>query len=146
MSIKISYNRRSHPPALRRSSSRDVRDFWRKFIQPRGLISAVVVIVSLLILLNAIFGQHGYLVMRRQQQALKQAAEQLDRAHAEQQRLKKQLDNLRTPEGIERAAREQIKLVKPGEIVVTLPDSGNTAPPPAKTDSNSSSASPSTKR
>lgn len=134
MSLQDSYNPRiNRPSPRRRPPSGDSRAFWMKFIQPRGLISLLVVLVSLFILLNAIFGQHGYLVLRKQQQTLKQAEEERGRAQTDQQNLKKELEYLRTPEGIERAAREQMKLAKPGEIVVTVPDSGT----PAKTDPNS---------
>jgi cell division protein FtsB len=76
-----------------------------------------------MILWGAIFGQHGYLAVRKQQQILRQAEKERDRQRAEQLRLKKELDELRSPQGIERVAREEIKLAKPGEIVVTLPES-----------------------
>ena len=94
------------------------------------MISAGVVLLSVLILIGAIFGQHGYLALRKQQEELRQAEQERDRARAEQLRLKKELDELRSPQGIERVAREEIKLAKPGEIVVTLPDSKGTAASP----------------
>ncbi|MBZ5555334.1 MAG: cell division protein FtsL [Acidobacteriia bacterium] len=96
---------------------------------PRRLVSAAVVILSILILLSAVFGQHGYMALRKQQEELKQAEQERERARAEQLRLKKELDELRSPQGIERVAREEIKLAKPGEIIVTLPDSKGTATP-----------------
>jgi hypothetical protein len=52
-----------------------------------------------------------------------------DRAWAEQQRLKKELEELRSADGVERVAREEIKLAKPGEIVITLPEGGNVTTP-----------------
>lgn len=103
---------------------------WAILNQPRRLISAGVVLLSGLILIGAIIGQHGYLALRKQQEELKQAEQERDRARAEQLRLKKELDELRSPQGIERVAREEIKLAKPGEIVVTLPDSKGTATSP----------------
>lgn len=107
---------------------------------PRRLISAAVVVLSVLILLSAIFGQHGYMALRKQQEELKQAEQERERARTEQLRLKKELDELRTPQGIERVAREEIKLAKPGEIIVTLPDSKGTTSP---ADQNSKPKDPS---
>lgn len=108
--------------------------------RPRRLVSAAVVILSLLILLSAIFGQHGYVALRKHQEELKQVEQERERARTEQLRLKKELDELRSPQGIERVAREEIKLAKPGEIIVTLPDSKGTTTP---TDQNSKPKNPS---
>ncbi len=92
---------------------------------PKSLISLVVILVSMAILFMAVFGDHGYFALRRQQELLKQSQQERSKAQAEQERLKKELQELRSPEGVERVAREEIKLAKPGEIVVTLPDSNN---------------------
>jgi cell division protein FtsL len=105
---------------------------------PRRWVSAGVVVLSLLILLTAIFGQHGYLALRKEQEQLKQTEQERDRAKAEQLRLKKELDELRSPQGIERIAREEIKLARPGEIIVTLPESKNTPEPADPASSNKS--------
>jgi cell division protein FtsL len=94
---------------------------------PRRWVSAGMVVVSILILLTAIFGQYGFLALRKEQGQLKQAEQERDRAKAEQLRLKNELDELRSPQGIERVAREEIKLAKPGEIIFTLPESKNKA-------------------
>jgi cell division protein FtsL len=104
------------------------------------LVPTAVVILSLLILLSAIFGQHGYLALRKHQEELKQAEQERERARVEQERLKKQLDELRSPQGIERVAREEIRLAKPGEIILTLPESKNAA---EQTDPSSPNKNPS---
>jgi cell division protein FtsL len=120
------------------------RPSWGALSHPRRLVSAAIVILSILILLTAIFGQHGYLALRKQQEELKQAEQERERARAEQLRLKKQLDELRSPQGIERVAREEIKLAKPGEIIVTLPESKRTTeqPDPGPSDKNPSKDAP----
>lgn len=49
----------------------------------------------------------------------------------ENRRLKENLDQLSTPEGIERLARERLGLVRPDEIVVfPVPESDQPPPPP----------------
>lgn len=112
--------------------------FWNKVATPRGLVSTLLVLVTVMILLSAIFGQHGYLALRKQQEVLKQVQQELDRARAEQLRLKKELEELHSPQGIERVAREEIKLAKPGEIVITLSESTEPRTAPKSTPQNDS--------
>lgn len=96
------------------------------FLQPwtaGWLVSWAIALLSIGILISAIFGQHGYIALRKQQESLRQAEQERDRIKAEQLRLKKQVEELNQQEGIEKVAREEMKLAKPDEIVVTLPES-----------------------
>lgn len=90
---------------------------------PGWLVSWFVTFLVVGILISAIFGQHGYLALRKQQESLRQAELERDRIKADQLRLKKQVEELNQQEGIERVAREEMKLAKPDEIVVNLPES-----------------------
>lgn len=150
MTVKVSYHPRAQKPRLRtRSVSKRRRFSWNFLLHHRPLISVAVVLIALMILFSALFGQHGYFVLRKQRMMLQQVEQQREHARAERERLKEELNDLRTPAGVERVAREEIKLAKPGEIVVTLPDSGasgDAANPPAKTDPNSPPANPSKNR
>jgi cell division protein FtsB len=72
--------------------------------------------------LAALFGDRGYLDLRRARRELRRLEEQhrLDR-----QRLEALAEEVRTlrrePAALERIAREQLNLVKPGEILFLLP-------------------------
>ena len=85
--------------------------------------------MSVLVLLNAIFGNHGYLEVRKQQRVYQELEQARDRALAKQQRIRKENEELQSAGGVERVAREEIKLAKPGEIVITLPEGGNVTTP-----------------
>jgi cell division protein FtsB len=100
-----------------------------RFLQPRWFLSAAAILVSFLVLLNAIFGNHGYLEVRKQQRVYQEMEQARDRARAEQQRIRKENRELQSADGVERVAREEIKLAKPGEIVITLPEGGNVTTP-----------------
>ena len=85
-------------------------------------------LLAVLLLVNELAGENGYWARqgrRRQAQALLDENEKL---RQDNQRLTRRIQELRSdPEAIEKQAREQLRLGRPGEVVVTLPPSG--APP-----------------
>ncbi len=82
----------------------------------------VLVLVCVALVVHEIFGANGYLALRRQKQqhqALQQQIQQLKQQNA---KLQKEIEALKTdPQAIEKLAREQMHLAKPGEIIYTLP-------------------------
>jgi cell division protein FtsB len=101
----------------------------------------VLLLVCIALVVHEIFGQHGFLAMRRQQKEVEALQQQLQRLQQENLELEKQIKALRSdPKAIERVAREQMRMARPGEIIYTLPEketkkpSPNTAasPPPQK--------------
>ncbi len=97
----------------------------------RNTILALV-LASVALIVHNVFGQNGYLAARRQQKELRQLQQHILQLQQDNAQLEKQNQALRTdPEAIERKAREDMHLVKPGEKVYTLPNpaQGNPAPP-----------------
>ncbi|MBF0407631.1 MAG: cell division protein FtsL [Candidatus Riflebacteria bacterium] len=84
-------------------------------------IVSVVFCVSLSFIYLSRYYSIRNLLNREEEQ--KARIEELER---ENRKLKMNLENLSTPEGIERLARERLGLVKPDEIVV-VPLNGNSA-------------------
>ncbi len=99
----------------------DHRSF-QKFIQRRiGFLVWCFVMVGMLLL--AIFKDKGWLDVRAQAKRLTAIESQIHDLEAENQRLTNEIQALRTdPAAIEKIAREQLKLVKPGEVVLILPE------------------------
>jgi cell division protein FtsB len=98
----------------------------------------VLVLVSIALIVHEIFGQNGYLALRRQQKELQTLHQQIQQLKQENAELAKQIKALKSdPAAIERLAREQMHLAKPGEIIYTLPNKApeNPPPPPAVQDS-----------
>jgi cell division protein FtsB len=95
---------------------------WR---DPKFFRSAILalMLVCVALVVHEIFGANGYLALRhqkRQHQALQQQIQQLQQ---ENQKLQQEIKALKTdPQAIEKLAREQMHLAKPGEIIYTLPD------------------------
>ena len=78
----------------------------------------------LALLVHDIFGAHGFLAMRRTQKEIDQVRDQIGKLNNENRSLSSQVNSLKTdPKAIERIAREEMGLARPGEIIYKLPDS-----------------------
>ena len=73
-------------------------------------------------LLLAIFNDKGALQVRSQSQKLAAVESEVTAIESENSRLTGEIKSLRTdPAAIEKLAREELKLVKPGEVVLVTP-------------------------
>jgi cell division protein FtsB len=91
----------------------------------------VLLLVSIALIVHNIFGQNGYLASRRQQKELQTLQQQILQLQQENEQLDKENRALKSdPAAIERKAREEMHLVKPGEKIYTLPDKAPAHPPP----------------
>lgn len=91
-------------------------------------------VALLALFLQDVFGTHGFLAMRRTQQEIKQIREQIGKLNAENKSLAGEVNALKTdPKAIERVAREDMGLVRPGELIYKLPDSAPDGSPTPET-------------
>ena len=82
-------------------------------------------------LVHDIFGAHGFIAMRRTQKEIEDIRAQIGKVNAENKSLADEVNALKTdPQSIERIAREEMGLAKPGEMIFKLPD--NPKPTPSK--------------
>jgi cell division protein FtsB len=76
------------------------------------------------LLIHDIFGAHGFIAMRRTQKEIEQIRQQIGKINEENKSLTDEVSSLKTdPTAIERIAREQMGLARPGELIYKLPDS-----------------------
>ncbi len=81
-----------------------------------GLLTVAVLVLT-------VFNDKGVLQVRAQSQKLTAVQGEVAELDAENKQLTKEIQALRTdPTTIERLAREELKLVKPGEIVLVSPE------------------------
>jgi len=99
----------------------------------------IVIGVALAIVLEGIFGAHGVLAMLRLKREVHETQQQLQRVGKDNQKLGNQVRALKSdPNTIERLAREQLGLARPGEVIYKLPaknpsqTTGKPANPPAR--------------
>lgn len=77
----------------------------------------------LLLAVHDLFGSHGLLAMRRTQTQIQQLHSEIDRLNQENGDLNKQVKALRSdPKAVERIAREEMGLARPGEMIFKLTD------------------------
>jgi len=105
-------------------------NFDRRALYRNGIL--VLLLVSIALIVHNIFGQNGFLALRRQQRELQTIQRNMLRLQQENEQLDIQNRALKSnPAAIERKAREDMHLVKPGEKVYTLPDKTGPDPRPS---------------
>jgi cell division protein FtsB len=81
------------------------------------------------LLVHDIFGPHGFIAMRRTQKEIEQIRDQIGKINDENKSLTEQVNSLKTdPKSIERIAREEMGLARPGELIFKIPDTAKPAP------------------
>jgi len=82
-----------------------------------------------LLLLQDIFGTHGVLAMRRTQKQAAEIRKEIDRLEQENRQLQGCVEGLKSdPAMVERIAREDMGLARPGEYVFKIPSKLGEAP------------------
>ena len=100
------------------SVAEKVQPFLRQY--GRALLALFV----LILVVHDVFGAHGYLAMRRTQQEIKKVNADLDRLNKENLQLGQEVKELKTdPHKIEKIARDELGLAKPGEVIIKIPRS-----------------------
>ncbi len=80
-------------------------------------------LLSVAMLLLAVFNDKGVLQVHAQSKKLAAIETEINRMDAENKQLTEEIQALRSdPNTIERLAREELKLVKPGEVVLVTPE------------------------
>ena len=75
------------------------------------------------LLVHDVFGPHGFIAMRRTQKEIEQIREQIGKMNDENKSLAEQVSSLKSdPKAIERIAREEMGLARPGEMIFKIPD------------------------
>ena len=83
----------------------------------------ILVLALFALLVHDVFGPHGFIAMRRTQREIDQIREQIGKVNEENKSLADQVNSLKTdPKSIERIAREEMGLARPGEMIFKIPD------------------------
>ena len=84
----------------------------------RGLLALLVAVM----IVHDVFGTHGYLAMRRTQNEIKKVKANLDQLTKENADLEQEVKDLRSdPRLIEKIARDDLGLARPGETIIRIP-------------------------
>jgi cell division protein FtsL len=90
--------------------------FWRRHLLK------ILALALLAVGIHDVFGAHGYLAMRRSREQIEELRGQIEKLNQENQALAEHINELKTdPEAIEKIAREEMGLARPGEMIFKLP-------------------------
>lgn len=86
----------------------------------RALLGLFVAILFV----HDIFGAHGFLAMRRTQDGIRKVRTEINQLNKENAALEQAVKDLKSdPRAIEKIAREELILARPGEIIIKIPQS-----------------------
>ena len=89
----------------------------------RKLMLAALGLGLLALAVHTVFGEHGYLALRKERKELERLESEIHRLEKENERLAEEIRTLKTdPRAVERVAREELKMARPGEKVIILPE------------------------
>ncbi len=101
----------------REENRREQRGLRRK----AALLASVIAIIALVV--GSLFGDRGILQLMAQRERSLELAREIEEIRGENARLAAEIHALRTdPRAIERIAREQLGLARPGETVFLIRD------------------------
>jgi len=99
---------------------------WKQRFRHAGVYAGGALLV--LVLAHTLFGPYGYLSMRRTERQIEQLRQEIDQLDRENVALSGEIRALQTdPAAIEKAAREDMGLARPGELIFRLPDDATPA-------------------
>lgn len=92
--------------------------FWSR--HARSILGLAIFLLAI----HDVFGSHGLLAMRRTQKQIQDLHGEIDRLNKENTSLSGEVQALRSdPKAVERIAREEMGLARPGEMIFKIPDS-----------------------
>ncbi len=84
----------------------------------RGLLGLLVLVM----IVHDVFGTHGFLAMRRTQNEIRKVKADIDALSKENATLAQEVKDLNSdPRLIEKIARDDLGLARPGEIIIRIP-------------------------
>ncbi len=90
----------------------------------------VLALLGLVLLMHEIFGHNGYLTLRRQKKEYTELQHKIKTLDQNNDQLAQKIKALKiNPEAVEKQARDQLHLAKPGELIYMLPDKQRAQPP-----------------
>jgi cell division protein FtsB len=93
-----------------------IRSLMRQY--GRGLLG----LLMLVMIVHDVFGTHGFLAMRRTENEIKKVKADLEALSKENAALEQEVKDLNSdPRLIEKIARDDLGLARPGEIIIRIP-------------------------
>jgi cell division protein FtsB len=100
----------------KKTAEERLREFLRQ--HGRGLLGLLVAVM----MVHDVFGTHGFLAMRRTQNEIAKVKANLEQLSKENAALAQEVKDLQSdPRLIEKIARDDLGLARPGEVIIRIP-------------------------
>jgi cell division protein FtsB len=104
--------KKTEKPTVQERLSALLKRYGREIL---GLLVVVMIV-------HDVFGTHGFLAMRRTQSEIKKVQANLDKLSKENEALEREVKDLKSdPRLIEKIARDELGLARPGEVIIRIP-------------------------
>jgi len=101
---------------------KDANESMSVFLRQYGATLLGLLLFALVV--HDIFGTHGYLAMRRTQREINKVKANIEQLNKENVQLEEEVKQLKSdPRKIEKIARDELGLAKPGEVIIKIPQS-----------------------
>ncbi|PYT80529.1 MAG: hypothetical protein DMG40_12285 [Acidobacteria bacterium] len=115
---------------IARLKKREAKEKLIPFLRQYG--GALLGLLLFALVVHDIFGTHGYLAMRRTGQEIEKVNADIQRLNKENVRLEEEVKELKSdPRKIEKIARDELGLARPGEVIIKIPQSQQLPQDPA---------------
>ena len=105
----------------------------------RKALSLALFLILAASALNALFGDRGLLELLQMREEVESLDREIEMLRAENQKILEEIRSLKTsPLVVERLARENLGLVKPGEVVLLIRGTGDAPPAPPNSEAGAS--------
>lgn len=109
--------------AASRRARRAPRDAASTQTRARKLVQVLILFVTVVLLLNALVGDRGFMETLRARRHHQELVQTIERLRAEKARLEDEVWRLQSdPATIEAVARQELGLVRPGEMLFIIRD------------------------
>ncbi len=106
---------------------RAIWELWK-----RKVAIAATVALAGLIFYHVVFGANGWVVYQNKKAEYRRLQKEIDQLQTKNTSLQKEIEGLKSdPKAIEKEAREQLHLTRPGEVVYVMPQQPAKTSPPA---------------
>ena len=105
----------------------DLRESAQSFLKRHG--RTLLILVAVVLVVDNIFGTHGYVTLQRRQKEIAALQKQLQQLNEENRQLGEQVRALKSdPQLIEKIARDELGLARPGEVIIRIPQQPANSP------------------
>lgn len=100
-----------------------LREFVQKVVKWRKLLATAIFVIAISLCAHILMGNNGWITYRQKKVEYQKLQQDLQSMDDENRRLDSKIKGLKSdPKAIEKEAREQLRYVKPGEVIYLLPE------------------------